>query len=50
MLFALTKTVGLVMATILALGAMAVATPTAGTGQAGHQIVADYQGPAVVTR
>ncbi|MET7597367.1 hypothetical protein ACWERY_22370 [Streptomyces sp. NPDC004082] len=49
MLVALKKTVGLVTAAILALGAVAVATPSGDTEQGSHQIVADHQGPAVVT-
>ncbi|MEU6681604.1 hypothetical protein [Streptomyces sp. NPDC046832] len=50
MLVTLRKTAGLVAATILALCAVGVAAPGAGTGQdGGHQVVADHQGPAVVT-
>ncbi|GAA2240045.1 hypothetical protein GCM10010104_39290 [Streptomyces indiaensis] len=48
MLVTLRKTAGLVAATILALCAVGVAAPGAGTGQDGHQVVADHQGPAVV--
>lgn len=45
----LTKTVGFVAATILALGTIGLVTPTVGMGHADHRIVADHQGPAAVT-